>query len=162
MQQTLRNPEKNLDHYIGFFSSACLFIFDTFHLRVHADTIFLYICATGSWPVRRDPKNPFRQRAAILAAQAAAAGFVVLLVAWAIESQFKSYDPGGRGRYIRRREGHQAEEGRRDGIAGYSAENSSARAGVQIQFGVFRQVFSSRYDGGEFGGRHASGERRQV
>lgn len=97
-----------------------------------------------------------------MAAQAPATGLVILLIARAIESQFESHDSGGRGRYIRRREGYPSEERRRNGAAGHSAENSGSGAGVQIQFGVFRKVFSSRDSGGEFGGRYASGERRQV
>lgn len=97
-----------------------------------------------------------------MAAQATTAGLVILFVARAIKSEFESHDPGGHRRYIRRREKHQIKKGRCNGIVSHSAKNSSSGAGVQIQFGVFREVFSSRDSGGEFGGRHAFGERRQV
>jgi len=116
----------------------------------------------GSWQIRWHPESPLRRRAAVLAAQAAAVGFLVLLIARAAEPELESHDPGGRGRHIRRRERHPAEKGRRNGAAGHSAENSGASAGLQIQFGLLRQVFSSRDGGGEFGGRYASGERGQV
>lgn len=124
--------------------------------------MYLIIYLTGSWQIRWNSKSSFRRWPQILATQTITAGLVVLFIARTIKSQFESYDPSGHWRYIRRRERYQIKKRRCNGIVGHSAKNSSSSGGVQIQFGVFREVFSSRDSGGEFGGRHAFGERRQV
>lgn len=120
------------------------------------------ILLSGPRSLRRHPTSTVRRRSEVLAAQAFATRFPVISIARPTKPKSQPYDSRRRGRYICRREEHAIEKRRRSRVARHSAADTNDGAGIQIQFGVFRQVLPSRDVRGEFGGRYDSRERRQV